>query len=129
MSITFPLASKNARAQTELDKVDVGTTNANGRIQLLDSGDNVLSVHEMSNPAFLAVSNGTSVADAIGSGTGLLAGAAVKFNCVDRDENLVFSGEVGAVGSGADLESTTSSTTIAIGENVDISSLTYMEVS
>ena len=129
MSITFPTARKDARAQEVVDDVDVGTTNLNGRLNLKDSGDNILSTHDMSDPAFGAVVNGTSVADTIANGTGLLAGAAVSFDVIDRDESCVLSGTVGAMGSVADLESTSSSTTVAIGETVSISALTYMEVS
>lgn len=129
MSITFPTTSKDARAQTEVDKVDVGTTIIGGTLQLKDAGDNILSKHTMSDPAFGAVVNGTSVANAIADGIGLFAGAAIKFDLLDRDQVLVFSGTVGAVGSGADLESTTSSTTVSVGEMVELNSLTYMEVS
>ena len=129
MAITFPVATKNSRADTEVDKLDVGTTNANGQIWLRDSGDNNLSKHNLSNPAFGASSAGASVANAIADGSGLAAGVAVKYVAVDRDENIIWTGSVGPVGSGADLEGTTSSTTIAIGEVVEISSLTYVEVS
>lgn len=129
MAVTFPTADKDARAQAVVDAVNAGTTNAAGTLRLLDSGDNVLSSHVMSNPAFGAVSNGTATAAAIAQAIGLLDGAAVKFEVLDRDNNLVFSGTVGAVGSGEDLESTTSSTTVSSGDTVDINSLIYMEVS
>lgn len=129
MSITFPTATKNSRAQSIVDSVDVGTSIPAGTINLLDSGDNILSKHLMTNPAFGAVTDGVSIANLINDALGVLAGAAVKFECLDRDQALVFSGVVGPIGSGADLESTSSSVTIAIGENVQISSLTYMETS
>ena len=129
MSISFPLITKNARAQAVVDDVNNGTTNAEGQLFLKDSGDNVLAKLPLSNPAFLTVTNGSAIADAITNGPGLLAGASIKFDVVDRDETVIFSGTVGAVGSGADLESDTSSVTIAVGEAVECSSLTYVEAS
>ena len=129
MSITFPTATKNSRADIIVDSIDLGTTNATGKLRLKDSSNNTLTEHLMSNPAFGAASGGAAIANSIGDGTGLIAGQAVTFDLVDRDEVLIFSGTVGAVGSGADLESTTSSTAIAISENVPITSLTYVEVS
>lgn len=129
MSVTFPLATKNARAQAIVNSVNAGTTNPNGQVHLKDSGSNILSSHNMSNPAFLVVTNGVSIADAITDSVGLLAGAAVTFDIVDKDGTIIFSGTVGAVGSGADLESSSSSVTVTIGETVSISSLTYTEVS
>lgn len=129
MSITFPLVTKNARVQAIVDSVNTGTLNASGQIWLKDSGSNTLAKLAMSNPAFLAVISGSSIADVITSGIGLLAGASISFNVVDRDENLIFSGTIGPVGSGADLESSSSSVTIAVGETVNITSLTYVEAS
>jgi len=129
MAVSFPLATKNARAQAVVDDVDLGSANATGQVFLRDSGANLLAKLVMTNPAFGAVSNGTAIAASITDGTGLLAGAAVTFDVVDRDETIIFSGTIGAVGSGADLESGSSSVTIAIGDTVSISSLTYIEVS
>ena len=129
MSITFPTLDKNARGDASTALVDVGTTNAQGTLRLLDALDNTLANLPMSNPAFGASADGVSTANAITNGTGLLVGAATKYKMLDRDLNEVWEGTVGAVGSGADLESTTSSTNITISEIVSVSSLTYVEVS
>lgn len=129
MSVTFPTTTKNSRANAVVDAVDVGSANASGQVWLKDSGSNTLAKLVLSDPAFGAAANGVATANSITDGTGLLAGAAVTFDVVDKDETLIFSGTIGAVGSGADLESSTSSVTIAVAEAVSISSLTYTEVS
>ncbi len=129
MSITFPTATKNARADLIVDSIDLGTTNATGRLYLKDSGNNVLSVHNFANPAFASASGGACIANSIANGVGLLAGSAVTFDVKDRDNNVIFSGTIGTVGSGADLESSSSSVTVAIGEVVVISGMTYIEAS
>jgi hypothetical protein len=127
MTVTIPVAIRTSRANTLVDLVDVGSTNANGQLWFKDASNNVLSKHDMANPAFAAAGSGAAVADTIQSANGLLSGAAVKFTIVDRDEGEVFSGTVTAVGGGGDLESDTSSTQITAGQNVDVSSLTYVE--
>lgn len=127
MTVRFTETDKNARAQTVVDKVDQGSTNANGQLWLVDSGDNPLSKHDMANPAFGTVASGASTANAIQDATAILAGSVAEFLIVNRDEQVVMRGTVGAVGSGADMESATSSVTIALGENVVIGGFIYSE--
>ena len=127
MAVTFSVAIKNERADALTAKVDVGSTNTYGQLWFMDASDNVLSKHDMSDPAFGAAASGACVADTIASANGLLTGAATKFSIVDKDETEVYRGTVTAVGGGGDLESSTSSTQITASENVDVSSLTYVE--
>ena len=127
MAITLSVANKNTRADALVDLVDAGTTNTYGQLWLKDVSSNVLSKHDMSDPAFGDAASGVAVADSISSEDGLLSGACTKFSVVDKDETEIFAGTVTAVGGGGDLESDTSSTQVTAGENVDITSLTYVE--
>lgn len=129
MAISFPTATKNARADAICDAVDTGTTNTYGQLWLKNSGGDTLVKLNFSNPAFGGASNGVCISGNIQDGLAILAGSAVSFDVVNRDETVIFSGTVGAVGSGADLESDTSSVTMAIGEQIEVSSLVYTEVS
>ena len=127
MAVSFSVAEKNSRADALVDKVDAGSTNANGQVWFKDVSNNLLSKHDMADPAFGDAASGTAVADTIQSANGLLSGAATQFSVVDKDETEVFAGTVTAVGGGGDLESDTSSTQITAGQNVDVNSLTYVE--
>jgi len=127
MTVSFSTAVKNSRANERVDAVDLGSTNPYGQLWMKDALDNVLSIHNFSDPAFGAAADGAAIADTIADGTGLLTGSCTNFDVVDKDESVCWSGTVTAVGGGGDLESDTSSTVITAGETVSVSSLTYIE--
>ncbi len=127
MTVTLPVATKNSRADSIVDAIDLGSTNTYGQLWLIDASDNVLSKHNFSDPAFADSSNGSAVADSIDSANAILSGTATKFKAVDKDETEIYAGTITAVGGSGDLNSDTSSTALTSGENVDISSLTYVE--
>jgi len=92
-----------------LDELDVGTTDANGDVQLLDSVAAELAQPQLSNPAFgAAAMNGANpeadanpITDDI---TPEVAGgdiAAMKLR--DRDNIAMYEGTVGLPGSGANI--------------------------
>lgn len=127
MSLAIPVAIKNERADLLLDKLSVGSLNTYPILQLLTASNVVLSEHNMSDPAFGAAVNGAATSSAIASSVGVATGQATKFKLLDRNEGLVLSGTVGTIGSGADIESSTSSTQVTLGAAVSITSLVYVE--
>ena len=125
MSISHPVANRNLVVDLIVDLVDVGTTNAQGRIQIIDASANVLVTLNMSDPAFGDAASGISTADTITDGTVAAAGTAATFTIIDKDEAAVFSGTVGALGSGADLEADGLTLAMTAGQTISIDALTY----
>lgn len=123
MAITRSTAARNAAVDAVVDLIDVGTTNPNGQLIIMAAGDVEVATLDFANPAFGAASSGTGTANAITGDSSATGGTAVAFKTVNRDGTEVYRGTVGTVGSGADLELT--STTIAATEPVNVSSLTY----
>lgn len=124
MSITHTVATRNALANTTVDRIDLGTTNANGKLILLTSGDVVVATHNLANPACGNAANGTATYNAIASDTNAVGGTIAKFKIVDRDDvDVYYGGSVTTVGGGGDLE--LSSLNPAPGDTVQISSLAY----
>lgn len=119
-----------------VDDVDVGSTNAEGRVRIYDGavptdadtalgGQTLLAELLMSNPAFGGAVDispgGQATANAIADDASANAdGTATFFRVVDRDENTIFQGAVAT--SGAELNmNTVSIVTAAI---VSITSMT-----
>jgi len=121
MAITRSTASKNAAVNAVVDLIDVGTTNATGRLIIMTSGDVEVATLNMSNPAFGASVAGVATASAITSDTSATGGTAALFKVVDRDETEVFRGTVGMVGADLNL----SSLEIGAGDTVSVASFTY----
>jgi len=127
MGVTLPVSIKNSRADALVDLIDVGTANTYGQLWLKDASGNVLSKHNLADPAFGDAASGVCISDTIESSEGLMSGACTKFSFVDKDENEVYAGVVTAVGGGGDLESDTSSVQITAGVTVEIDAITYVE--
>jgi len=125
MSITHITTLRNEVVNLIVDKVDLGSANAQGRIYIKNASGSTLVILNMSNPAFGAAATGIAIANTISSGTVILAGTAATFSIVDRDEATVFSGTVGALGSGADLEADGLTLAMTVGQVIPISSFTY----
>lgn len=126
MALTHVVAIRNQLADLVVDAIDLGTTNANGDIQIGTAAfAAILATIEFQNPAFGAAAGGTATmngapledSNAAGSGT------AAVFRNRDRNDGEVFQGTVTATGGGGDME--LSSTTINNGDAVRINSYTY----
>ncbi len=78
----------------------------------------------LNNPAFLNAVNGTIQMNTLNVG-GVVStpGTAGHFRIQDPLGNLIFTGNIGLIGSGADLEFNT--LTFPIGANISISSFSY----
>lgn len=120
MALTLTTAARNAACNAIVDLIDGGTTDANGDIVIMTSGDVEVATLAMSNPAFGAAATGVATAAAISDDTSATGGTAALFKVQDRDNTEIFRGTVGT--SGADLN--LSSVTIGASDTVSISSLT-----
>ena len=123
MSVTHPVAIRNAIADLVVDKLDLGTTNPNGRLVLNTAGDAEVATLNFANPAFGAAATGAATAGTITDDTSATGGTPTKCILTDRDNTTIVEGSVGATGSGADI--ILSSATIGATDTVHISSLGY----
>lgn len=123
MALTHTTAVRNTLADAAVDAIDAGTTDANGDLVIMTSGDVEVATLAFSNPAFGAAASGTATASAITDDSSATGGTAAKFKCQNRDNTEVWRGSVTATGGGGDIE--LSSVTIAATDTVSITSLTY----
>ena len=123
MALTHVTATRNAMADAVVDRIDLGTTDANGDLMIMTSGDVEVATLAFANPAFGAAASAVATANAITKDSSATGGTAAKFKCQDRDNGEVVRGSVTATGGGGDIE--LSSVTIAATDEVDITSLTY----
>lgn len=141
--MTFYIANASAIAAADavVDRVDVGTTNPQGRVRIYAGtvpadadaalgGATLLAELNMSNPAFGnavdANPGATATASAIADDTAADAtGTATFFRVVNRDAATVLQGTVTTTGGGGDMEM--NSTAIQINATVKINSMTYTQ--
>lgn len=123
MAITLSTSARNAACDAIVDLVDNGTTDANGDLVFMTSGDVEVATLAFSDPAFGASSSGVATANAITSDTDATGGTAALFKVVDRDNTEVWRGTVGTIGSGADLE--ISVTSIGAGDTIEVLDFTF----
>lgn len=127
MATRIPTAVRNAVAHAVVDRIDVGSTNPQGRLRIYSGtqpasandspGGTLLAEVSLANPSFTAASTG--VATLLGtpiSAVGVAAGTAGWFRIVDRNEATVVDGSAGT--SGTELILNTA--TISIGVSVQI---------
>lgn len=122
---TLSNAARSAAANGVVDLLDVGTTNANGQVVILDAAA-VLVTLPLNNPAFGAASNGVATMGTSPAVSAVATGAGDADNCdfQDRDETSVITGTVGTTGSDINL---VGSVAIAIGQTVTLTSGTYTQ--
>ena len=140
MATRLPNASQQAAADSVVDRIDVGTTNATGRLRIYtgaqpadadDAATGTLLVDILFvNPAYGAA-NTSGVAALLGtprSAAAVAAGVAGWFRVIDRNVAGVFDGSIRATAD-ADTgqELVLDNTNIASGQNVNISSLSYTQ--
>lgn len=126
MALTHVTSVRNGIADFVCGKLNLGSTNATGRLQIATSGafSTILATLLFSATAFGASTGGVATAAAITSDTNAAnTGTAANFRLVDRDLNEVLRGTVTATGGGGDIQ--LSSTAITAGDTVSITSLTY----
>lgn len=133
MAITLPTATRDAKVNAAVDRVDVGTTNATGKCRIYSGTKpapndaptgTLLAEVDLANPAFGGSSAG--VATLLGvplEVNGAASGVAGWFRIVNRDVASVFDGTVGT--SGADMIVNT--TTVTSGVPFRITGGTYTQ--
>jgi hypothetical protein len=121
MAITHGSATRDAVCNAVVDRLDLGTGTAQGRLVFQTSGGTAVATLSLSNPAFGNASSGVATAGAITSDTNAAGGTTTKFELRDRDAVAVILGSVGTSGSDINL----SSVIIGAGDTVSVSSLTY----
>jgi len=140
MATRLPNASQQAAADAVVDRIDVGVTNATGRMRIYtgaqpadadDAATGTLLVEILlANPAYGAAAT-TGVAALLGtprSAAATAAGVAGWFRVIDRNVAGVFDGSIRATAD-ADTgqELVLDNTNIASGQTVNVSSLSYTQ--
>jgi len=123
MTTTHRVATRNSIADLVASLINIGSTNAQGQLQILTSVAAEVATLDASNPAFGVSSGGTVTADTITDDSSATGGTADNYEFQDRDEDDVFAGSVTATGGGGDIELST--VTIPALGTVQISSFTY----
>lgn len=123
MALTHTTATRNAIADTVVDSIDAGSTDANGDLVIMTSGDVEVATLAMSNPAYGAAASGTAQENTISDDTNATGGTAALFKLQDLDNTEVLRGTVTGTGGGGDIE--LNSVSISAGVTVSISDLSY----
>lgn len=137
MATRLPNASQQAAADAVVDQIDLGTGDTEGKLRIYTgtqpadadtaaSGTLLVEI-DLANPAYGAANtSGTAALSGTPlSGTGAADGDAGWFRIVNRDATTVFDGEVTATGGSGELE--LDNVSIATGQTVNISSLSYTQ--
>lgn len=140
MATRLPDASQQAAADAVVDRIDAGTTNLEGRLRIysgvqpadadsLPAGTLLVEI-PLANPAYGAAST-AGTASLLGtprSAAAAAAGTAASFRVVNRDAATVFDGAIRATADAdAGQELVLDATSIASGQTVNISSLSYTQ--
>lgn len=119
---TLSTVARNAACDAVVDLVDGGTTNAQGTLEILDSGDVSLVEFDLSNPSFGDAATGVAtMAGVTLTATADATGTAAKWKLKDRDGTTVLNGTVRATGDAdGGEEMVLGSTSITATESVSI---------
>jgi len=95
--------ARNAAANALADLCDVGSTNSTARIIIYTSGKTTTLAEVLcNNPAFGAAANGVVTLDVspdVQDTAANATGTAALYDLVDRDNNIIISGNVGTTGT------------------------------
>ena len=138
MATRLPNASQQAGADAVVDRIDLGTGTASGKLRLYtgtqpadaDSAPvgTLLVEIDLANPAYGAANSSGTAALAGGTrtGTGVAAGNAASFRVINRDGATVFDGAVRATADTNNGEELVlDNKNIAVGQTVNVTSLNY----
>ena len=87
-----------------VDYVDEGTLYSAGRLILYRQDSSVMSIHNMTDPAYLDSTDGTAVANPIFDATAMLDGTATTFDIVNKDASNVWDGSISLPNGLGDLK-------------------------
>lgn len=120
MAITHADSIRNTLCDTVVDAVDDGSTDSQGDLVILEGSTELVEI-ELEDPAFGDASGGTADLNGSPQGTVTADGDADTFEFRDKDNDLVFDGEVAESGSDLNI----SSTSLSVDDKVEISSFSY----
>lgn len=123
MAITHPSAVRTAIADLVVDRADLGTTAAAGKIRVYQGSTTIVDIL-LANPAFGAAAAGVASGSSLPKeGTAVADGTVDKFELLDRDNVVVFTGLVTNTAGAGDMKIT--NTAIKTSEVVRINTMTY----
>jgi hypothetical protein len=129
--------ARNAAADAVVDLLDVGTTNAAGKLEIRAgtlpadpqtapaAGDTLLATVVLAAPAAGAAASGAATITDPASVTAAATGTATWARFYNRDNAAVFDCDVTATGGGGAI--TLSTTSISSGVTVDLGAITYTQ--
>ena len=115
---THPTAIRNIIANAVVDRVDLGTGTASGRLILMTSANATVATLVLSNPAFGDAANGVATANAITPDTNTVGGTVDKYKVVDRDGTTIYEGPISEIAI--------SNPTFGAGQTATCSTLQYV---
>jgi hypothetical protein len=113
-------------ADANVDRVDLGSADANGDLVIMASNDDEVATLACSDPAFGdggASVAGRADANAFSDDTNATGGTAALFKFQDKDNAEVFRGTVTGDGGGGDIE--LDNATVGAGVTVSMDNFTY----
>ena len=120
MAVTLTTAARNAACNAIVDLIDAGSSDSNGDLVIMTSGDVEVATLACSDPAFGNAATGVATASSISDDTDATGGTAALFKFQDKDNTEVFRGSVGTSGEDLNL----SSVAIGNGDTVSVSAFT-----
>ena len=124
MAVTHDDPTRQVVADTVVDRLDVGTTDATADLVFLTSTDGELARGAMSDPAYgPADTTGVATANAVSNISVSTSGTVAKVEQADKNNAGRIFGTVTAEGGGGDIELT--SVDLTAGEEIQIDSLVY----
>ena len=123
MAVSHITTVRNTLADTVVDLVDVGATDANGDLFYTTAVDAEVATLEFAVTAFGAAAAGIATANAIVSDTNAAGGLLALFQFRDRNNAEILRGSITVTAGGGDIE--ISNLTIGAGDTVSCSTLTY----
>lgn len=127
--------ARNAAADAVVDLLDVGATNAAGKIEIRSGAQpadpqtaatgTVLATVVLANPAAGAAAAGAATITDSAAVTGVAAGTATWARFYNRANAAVMDCDVTATGGGGAI--TLSTTTISVGVTVDLDAITFTQ--
>jgi hypothetical protein len=121
VSVSHPVAVRNAIADLVVDRIDAGA--GAGTLVFQTSGDVEVATLTFSDPAFGAAAAGVATASAITADASATGGTIAKARAFDSAAVEVLACSVTATGGGGDI--TLNSVVVSAGQQVAVTSLTY----
>lgn len=124
MGFTLSTAARNASVDAVVGLLDQGS-GSNGTLEILTSNDTIIAEFDLPNPCFGSASNGMATANSISGTVATGTGTAAKWQAKDANGDVILSGEIGSIGSGASM--TLSNLSLTEDDPLNVTSWTYTQ--